>query len=106
MPIAIGNTIAVSHSMDQAIGQAWVQPRDPKSGRSMLKDVVSWLDYSVFDEIALVLFAICFLAIVIRALMLKRETTDRLGSIPLTDDVVDPRPNQPRKPNAIGREKE
>jgi cytochrome c oxidase cbb3-type subunit 4 len=59
----------------------------------MLKDVVSWLDYSVFDEIALVIFAACFLAIVIWALSLRRESTNRYGAIPLTDDVVDPRPD-------------
>jgi cytochrome c oxidase cbb3-type subunit 4 len=57
----------------------------------MLKDVVSWLDYSVFDEIALVIFAICFFAIVVWALSLRRESTHRFGSIPLTDEVVDPR---------------
>jgi len=57
----------------------------------MLKDVVSWLDYSVFDEIALVIFAASFIAVVIWALTLRRESTERFGAIPLTDDVVDPR---------------
>jgi len=36
----------------------------------MLKDVVSKLDYSVFDEIALVIFAVCFVAISFWAVML------------------------------------
>jgi hypothetical protein len=73
----------------------------------MLKDVVSWLDYSVFDEIALVLFAICFAAIVLWSMLLSRETTDRLGAIPLTDEVVDPRlPPAQESPNPIGRENE
>jgi cbb3-type cytochrome oxidase subunit 3 len=58
----------------------------------MLKDVVSWLDYSFFDEVALLIFAGCFVAIVVWAISLKRETTNRFGSIPLTDDVVDPMP--------------
>lgn len=60
----------------------------------MLKDVVSWLDYSFFDEVALLIFAACFVAVVIWALSLRRDTTHRYGSIPLTDDVVDPRPSR------------
>jgi len=58
----------------------------------MLKDVVSWVDYSLFDLIALLIFATCFFAIVAWTLSLRRETTNRFGSIPLTDDVVDPKP--------------
>lgn len=57
----------------------------------MLKDVVSWLDYSIFDEIALLIFAACFIAIIIWALSLQRESTNRYSAIPLTDDVVDPK---------------
>jgi cytochrome c oxidase cbb3-type subunit IV len=72
----------------------------------MLKDVVSWLDYSLFDEIALVLFAGCFLAIVIWALTLRRETADRFGSIPLTDEVVDPMPPSQITPKPLGRNSE
>lgn len=60
----------------------------------MLKDVVSWLDYSFFDEVALLIFAACFVGIVVWALTLKRETTNRFGSIPLTDEVVDPKPTR------------
>jgi len=58
----------------------------------MLKDVVSKLDYSVFDEVALVIFAICFLAICFWAVPLKRSTVDRFSAIPLSDEVVDPKP--------------
>ncbi len=57
----------------------------------MLKDVMSWLDYSVFDEVALVILGVCFVGIVIGALMMRRETAKRFSSIPLTDDVVEPR---------------
>jgi cbb3-type cytochrome oxidase subunit 3 len=57
----------------------------------MLKDVMSWLDYSFFDEVALVIFAACFVAIVVWALALRRESTHRFSSIPLSDEVVDPR---------------
>lgn len=56
----------------------------------MLKDVVSKLDYSFFDEVALVIFAICFVAISLWAVTLKRSTVDRFSSIPLKDEVVDP----------------
>jgi cytochrome c oxidase cbb3-type subunit 4 len=56
----------------------------------MLKDVVSWLDYSVFDEVALVMFAACFAAIVVWTASLRKESTHRYSSIPLSDEVVDP----------------
>jgi cbb3-type cytochrome oxidase subunit 3 len=56
----------------------------------MLKDIVSKLDYSDFDEIALVIFGLSFLAIVWGALRLKRESTARYSSIPIEDGVVDP----------------
>jgi cbb3-type cytochrome oxidase subunit 3 len=69
----------------------------------MLKDVVSWLDYSFFDEVALLIFAACFIGIVVWALTLKRETTHRFGSIPLTDDVVDPKPTRNSNSTSEGR---
>ncbi len=56
----------------------------------MLKDVICKLDYSNFEEIALVIFGLCFLAIVWGATRLKREATDRFSSIPIEDSVVDP----------------
>jgi cbb3-type cytochrome oxidase subunit 3 len=58
----------------------------------MLKDVVSKLDYSVFDEVALLIFAGCFVAISVWALLLRRSTVDRYSAIPLCDEVVDPKP--------------
>ncbi|MEI6525886.1 MAG: hypothetical protein WCP62_07635 [Planctomycetota bacterium] len=58
----------------------------------MLKDVVSKLDYSVYDQVALVIFAICFVAISFWALTLKRSTVDRFSAIPLREEVVDPKP--------------
>jgi cbb3-type cytochrome oxidase subunit 3 len=56
----------------------------------VLKDVVSKLDYSNFEEIALVIFGLCFLAIVWGALRLNRDATARFSSIPIEDSVVDP----------------
>lgn len=69
----------------------------------MLKDVVSWLDYSVFDEVALMIFAACFVAIVAWTASLRRESTNRFGSIPLSDEVVDPRIQANSKPTSDGR---
>jgi cbb3-type cytochrome oxidase subunit 3 len=69
----------------------------------MLKDVVSWLDYSFFDEVALIIFAVCFIAIVAWAMSLRKETTHKYGSIPLTDDVVDPKPSLSSQPTTAGR---
>lgn len=56
----------------------------------MLKDVVSKLDYSTFDEIALVIFALAFVTIIYGAFRLRSESTERFSSIPLSDLVQDP----------------
>lgn len=56
----------------------------------MLKDVVSKLDYSNFEEFALVLFAVSFLVIVWGAFRLSKDAVDRFSAIPLTDTVQDP----------------
>ena len=42
----------------------------------MMKDVLGWLNYSVFAEIALIGFLLIFLAVVIRTLTLDRSATD------------------------------
>jgi hypothetical protein len=57
----------------------------------MLKEVICKLDYSNFEELAIVLFGLSFLLIVFGALWLTREATDRFSQIPLADQVVDPR---------------
>jgi hypothetical protein len=69
----------------------------------MLKEVVSWGNYALLDEIALVILAACFAAIVLWALLLRRETTDKFGSIPLTDEVVEPKPIPESKKHSQGR---
>jgi cbb3-type cytochrome oxidase subunit 3 len=63
----------------------------------MLKDVVSKLDYSTFDEIALVIFAVAFIAVIYGALRLRKESTERFSSIPLTDLVQDPIDKEPKQ---------
>lgn len=61
----------------------------------MLKDVICKLDYSNFEEIAIVLFGLAFFMIIFGTFWLKRETVDRYSSIPLSDNVVDPRRQMP-----------
>jgi hypothetical protein len=62
----------------------------------MLKDVMAKLDYAMFDEIAVVIFALSFIAIVWGALRLRPDSAERFSNIPIQDNVVDPR----KGPNA------
>ncbi len=57
----------------------------------MIKDIVNALDYSDCAEAALVLFVIAFGVMLFGALRLSREATDKFASIPLSDEVKDPR---------------
>ncbi|HAC92235.1 MAG TPA: hypothetical protein DCF63_16650 [Planctomycetaceae bacterium] len=58
----------------------------------MLKDVVSWLDYSNFAQAALLLFVTTFAMILFGSFRLSRASVDKFASIPLNDDqVMDPR---------------
>ncbi|MFN7876361.1 MAG: hypothetical protein ACK5PB_13660 [Pirellula sp.] len=62
----------------------------------MLKEVISWLDYSFFDEVAVVMFAAAFIAIIWGAWRLRPESAEKFSNIPLKDHIVDPR----KGPNA------
>ena len=55
----------------------------------MIKKLTSFLDYGVFAEIALAIFACVFVAIVIRTLMTRSETTTQQANIVL-DDTEEP----------------
>ena len=57
----------------------------------MIKDIVSSLDYSTCAEIALGIFFACFGLMLYGTLRLSRKATDRFASIPLSDNVEDPR---------------
>lgn len=57
----------------------------------MIKDIVNSLDYSACAEAALVLFVIAFGIMLFGTLRLSREATDKFASIPLSDEVKDPR---------------
>lgn len=51
----------------------------------MIKQLTSFLDYVVFAEAALVIFALVFVAIVIRTLLTKSDVTERQASIVLSE---------------------
>ena len=57
----------------------------------MIKDVVNSLDYSDCAKAALVLFVAAFGIMLFGVLRLSREATDKFASIPLSDEVKDPR---------------
>lgn len=49
----------------------------------MIKNITSFLDYGIFAEIALAIFASVFVAIVIRTLLTKTDITKRQAQIVL-----------------------
>lgn len=51
----------------------------------MIKKLLSALDYGLFAEIALVMFAVVFIAIVVRTLFMKREDTKQQAEIVLDE---------------------
>ncbi|KAA5545210.1 hypothetical protein FYK55_05950 [Roseiconus nitratireducens] len=57
----------------------------------MLQDVIRAIDYSDFAEVALALFCLAFGLMCYATLRLSRSATDRFASIPLSDQVEDPR---------------
>ena len=57
----------------------------------MIKDIVNALDYSDCAEAALLLFVVAFGIMLYGALRLSRNATDKFASIPLSDEVKDPR---------------
>lgn len=60
----------------------------------MFKDIVRALDYSDLAESALILFVIAFGIMLYGALRLSRNATNKFASIPLSDEVQDPRNEQ------------
>lgn len=57
----------------------------------MLRDLISALDYSLCAEVALTLFVGTFFLIFYGTFRLSREASDRFASIPLSDNIEDPR---------------
>ncbi|MFO0943414.1 MAG: hypothetical protein U0930_21985 [Pirellulales bacterium] len=57
----------------------------------MVKDLVSSLDYSNLAQAALILFTATFGMILYGTFRLSRSASERFASIPLSDEVKDPR---------------
>lgn len=53
----------------------------------MIRKLTEWLDYGLFAEIALAIFAIVFVAIVVRTLLVRKELTRRYAAIVLEDST-------------------
>ncbi len=51
----------------------------------MIKQLTSYLNYSIFAELALLLFAAIFVAVVIRTLLTRSEITQEQAKIVLGD---------------------
>lgn len=57
----------------------------------MLRDVIRAIDYSDCAEVALLLFCVAFSLMTYAVIRLKPSTSERYASIPLSDNVEDPR---------------
>lgn len=55
----------------------------------MIKKLTSFLDYGVFAELALAIFALVFIAVVIRTLMTNSEITHEQARIVLGDQETE-----------------
>lgn len=53
----------------------------------MIKALTSYLDYSIFAELSVVIFAVVFVAVVIRTVRIKKEIADHHANIVLGDQT-------------------
>ena len=53
----------------------------------MIKTLTEYLGYAAFAELALILFAIIFVVIVVRTLMMRPESTREQANIVLDDNT-------------------
>jgi hypothetical protein len=56
----------------------------------MIKNLTNYLDYSVFAELSVVMFAIVFVSVVIRTLTTRSEITRQQADIVFGDKVEEP----------------
>lgn len=56
----------------------------------MIRDVVSYLDYSNCAEISLSIFVVVFVAVSLRALLTSRASAARMAAIPLDEGIREP----------------
>jgi hypothetical protein len=61
------------------------RPLGRRSGKKMIKQVLEYINVSLFAEIALLIFAITFIAIVLRTLTTRSEITKKQANIVLGD---------------------
>lgn len=54
----------------------------------MVRDVVSYLDYSQCANISLTIFFVVFVAVSLRAILTSRAAATRMASIPLDDPTM------------------
>jgi hypothetical protein len=52
----------------------------------MINNLIEFLDYGIFAEVALLIFASVFVLIVTRTLLIRREISQRHASIVLDDN--------------------
>ena len=57
----------------------------------MIKQLIKYIDYSMFAELALVAFAIIFVVVVIRTLLTRSDITKQQANIVLGDNTENPR---------------
>jgi hypothetical protein len=55
---------------------------------AMLKDVFSQLDYSSFQEVAMLIFGLSFIAVCCGALWLRNDVASSFGQIPVEEDIA------------------
>ncbi len=53
----------------------------------MIKELIEFLDYGLFAELALAIFALVFIALVIKTLTTRKEVTNQQAAIVLRDDL-------------------
>ncbi|MGN6137161.1 MAG: hypothetical protein ACTHOU_21970 [Aureliella sp.] len=56
----------------------------------MLRDVISFLDYSICAEISLSIFAVVFVAVSLRALLTSSASAAQMAAIPLDEGAREP----------------
>lgn len=55
----------------------------------MIRDVVSYLDYSNCAEISLSIFVVVFVSVSLRTLLTSRAATQQMAAIPLDEGIQD-----------------
>lgn len=62
----------------------------------MRQEVISAADLSIYAEVSLAIFVVCFVGVAIRAWLLSREEALEIAHIPLEDGTVSAREEDAR----------